>query len=242
MEQFFSGNWQGAPFQLFGPPHLMALAILVAVNLSFLFLRRTPNVAVRRGVRYALAAILLLDELGWHLWNVHVGIWQIQTMLPLHLCSVMVYLSAIMLISKNYTLYEFVYFLGIGGASQAFITPDAGIYGFPHFIFFQVLISHGAIITAGIYMTVVEGYRPTWQSVKRVAIITNVYLVLVGIVNWAIGSNYLFLARKPASASLMDFLGPWPWYIISLEVVGLVMMLLLYAPFAVKDKKDNVGD
>ena len=179
-----------------------------------------------------LAAILLIDELGWHLWNIFAGRWSIQTMLPLHLCSALVFVAAIMLINKNYTLFEFVYFLGIGGALQAFLTPDAGQFGFPHFIFFQVLISHGAIVTAGIYMAVVEGYRPTWQSVKRVVVGMNVYMVLVGIVNWAIGSNYLFIARKPDSASLMDFLGPWPWYIISLEVVGLVMILLLYLPFA----------
>ncbi len=232
MAQYFGGTWQGEPFQIFGTPHLVAIGMLVALNLALVGWRRRFSPRGRVIIRYGLAAILLIDELGWHLWNIATDRWTIQTMLPLHLCSALVFVAAIMLINKNYTLFEFVYFLGIGGALQAFLTPDAGQFGFPHFIFFQVLISHGAIVTAGIYMTVVEGYRPTWQSVKRVVIVMNVYMVLVGIVNWAIGSNYLFIARKPASASLMDFLGPWPWYIISLEVVGLVMILLLYIPFA----------
>ncbi len=236
MAQYFGGIWQGEPFRIFGTPHLVAIGILVAINLALVGWRHHISPRGRATIRYGLAAILLVDELGWHLWNIATNQWTIQTMLPLHLCSALVFVAAIMLINKNYTLFEFVYFLGIGGALQAFLTPDAGQFGFPHFIFFQILISHGAIVTAGIYMTVVEGYRPTWQSVKRVVIVMNVYMVLVGIVNWAIGSNYLFIARKPASASLMDFLGPWPWYIISLEVVGLVMILLLYAPFARRKK------
>lgn len=239
MAQYFGGTWDGAPFEVFGTPHLIAIGILLAINLAFIPLRRHPRPKLQAGIRYGLAAILLVDELGWHLWNVHIGTWTVQTMLPLHLCSVLIYVSAIMLINKNYRLFEFVYFLGIGGALQGFLTPDAGQFGFPHFIFFQVLISHGGIVTAGIYMAVAERYRPTWASVKRVFIVSNIYMVLVGIVNWAIGSNYLFLAHKPATASLMDIMGPWPWYILSLEVVGLVMVLLLYLPF-MRPQKQSV--
>jgi uncharacterized membrane protein YwaF len=32
----------------------------------------------------------------------------------------------------------------------------------------------------------------------------------------------------------MDFLGPWPWYILSLEGVLLAFCLILYAPFAIR--------
>jgi len=45
-------------------------------------------------------------------------------------------MSATMLVNGSYGLYEFVYLLGIAGASQALLTPDAGAYGFPHFRFF----------------------------------------------------------------------------------------------------------
>jgi uncharacterized membrane protein YwaF len=55
--------------------------------------------------------------------------------LPLHLSSLFVFLSAL----------------------QAILTPDLGIYDFPHFRYFQVFISHGLIVTAALYMTLVEG-------------------------------------------------------------------------------------
>ena len=63
----------------------------------------------------------------------------------------------------------------------------------------------------------------------------NVYMVLVEVVNFALGSNYMFIARKPDVPTLIDFLGPWPWYIIPLEAIGFAVCLLLYLPFAIRD-------
>ena len=61
------------------------------------------------------------------------GTWSIQEHLPLHACSVLIWLAGLMLIRKDYRIYEFAYLMGIGGALQALLTPDIGIYGFPAF-------------------------------------------------------------------------------------------------------------
>jgi hypothetical integral membrane protein (TIGR02206 family) len=88
-------------------------------------------------------------------------------------------------------------------------------------------------------MVVVEKMRPTWKSLGRVMIWMNVYMLAVGGVNALLGSNYLFIARPPETASLIDLLGPWPWYLLSLEGIGLVLFLLLYLPFAIRDLSIN---
>jgi hypothetical integral membrane protein (TIGR02206 family) len=91
------------------------------------------------------------------------------------------------------------------------------------------------LINIAIYMTVVEGFRPTLQSFKRVFIWTNIYMVPVFFVNLAIGSNYLFVAGKPNFPTLLDALAPWPWYIIELEAIAFAIFFILYIPFLVKD-------
>jgi hypothetical integral membrane protein (TIGR02206 family) len=121
---------------------------------------------LKDGVRFSFAALLVISEGSWHIWNIAIGEWTIQTHLPFHLCAVLVWTSLVMLLTKNYHIYEFVYFLGIAGASQALLTPEAGIYGFPHYRVFQTIIAHGSIVTAAVFMTVVEGYRPYWSSFK----------------------------------------------------------------------------
>ena len=235
MGEFFGKEFHGQPFQLFGPAHLTALGIILLINLTLLWRGRRLGAKARLAIRYGLAALLIVDEALWHLWNWTTGQWSIQNTLPLHLCSMLVFLSAIMLVSKNYTLYEFAYFMGIAGASQALLTPDAGIYGFPHFRAFQVMISHGSIVTAAIYMTAVEGFRPYPRSLPRVFFWMNVDMVIIGFINATIGSNYLFIAHKPETPSLLDVLGPWPWYLLMIEILGLCLCLLLYAPFAWSD-------
>jgi hypothetical integral membrane protein (TIGR02206 family) len=133
-----------------------------------------------------------------------------------------------------------MYLMGIGGAIQALATPDLGIYGYPHFRFFQTFLSHGLIVTSAIYMTVVEGFRPTWKSLWRVFVWVNIYAGIVFLINSAIGSNYLFINRKPPTASLLDVLPDWPIYIIFLELIGLLTIFLLYLPFALKDWRAKV--
>jgi hypothetical integral membrane protein (TIGR02206 family) len=234
MGQFFAGNYSGEPFILFGVAHLVALVVLIGLNV-FLISNKNASENTKHAIRWTLALILWGNEIAWHLWNYSVGRWTIQTMLPLHLCSVLVWVGALMLVTKNYSIYEFMYFLGIGGALQAVLTPDLGIYGFPHFRFFQTFISHGLIITSAIYMTVVEGYRPTWKSFLRVALWMNVYMVIVFFINSAIGSNYLMINGKPSTPSIIDLMPPWPIYIIYLEVFGFITFFILYIPFLIKD-------
>ncbi len=234
MGQFFAADYPGPPFVFLGPAHLGALAALLILNVGLLQFRGRSETA-RRVVRWTLAIILWLAEISWHVWNLAVGRWNVQTMLPLNICSTLIWLTGFMLIFKSQTIYEFAYFLGIGGALQYLATPDLGIYGFPHFRFFQTYVSHGLLLTCAVYMTAVEGFRPTWKSLLRVAVVTNLYLIVIYFVNVAIGSDYLMINAKPATPSLLDLLPPWPYYIPYMELIGIATFLLLYLPFVLRD-------
>jgi hypothetical integral membrane protein (TIGR02206 family) len=102
-------------------------------------------------------------------------------------------------------------------------------------MFFQYFLSHGLIITSAIYMTVVEGLRPTWKSMLRVFIWMNIYAGIIYFINIYLGSNYLMINYKPDTPSLLDLLPEWPIYILYMEVIGAATMLILYLPFATKD-------
>ncbi len=231
---YFAGDYPGPEFEFLGAAHLVAIGVLIVLNLWLVSFKNASD-ATKSRVRWTLAIILWTNEIAWHVWNAEIGKWTIQTMLPLHLCSVLVWVGAFMLVTKNQVIYEFAYFLGIAGAFQAIATPDLGIYGFPHFRFFQTFLSHGLIITSAIYMTVVEGFRPTWKSLLRVAVGINIYMVVIFLVNVAIGSNYLMINGRPATPSLLDLLPDWPVYILYMEAIGLICCLLLYLPFLIKD-------
>ena len=232
----FSLENPGHAFVLFSPPHWISLLVLLAIFSSIWFFRdwfSKPKIDLR--TRWIIAILLLTQELSLNIWQLSIGTWDAGSTLPLHLCGVGIVLAAFLMINRNYLLYELVYFWGLGGAIQALITPDIGAYGYPHYRFFQFFFSHGILIFASLYMTWIGGMRPTHRSIWKVMGITNIYLVFIAGVNYVTDGNYLFICHKPVNGSIIDFLGPWPWYILSLEVVALISFYIYYSPFALSD-------
>jgi len=240
MSQYFALEYSGAPFILFGTPHLIALAIILAASLSFFYFQKIWGERQKKIIRWIFAVLIVINESALHVWSMYWGIWDIQTMLPLHMCSVIIWLSAYMLVTKNYAIYELVYFMGLGGAMQAVLTPaDAAAYNFPHFRIIQTFIAHGMLISIAVYMTVIEGFRPTLQSFKRIFIWTNLYMVVIFFLNLAFGTNNLFVPPKPDFPPRLVLLAPWPWYILELEAVAFAIFFVLYLPFLIGDWKNR---
>jgi hypothetical integral membrane protein (TIGR02206 family) len=240
MWQYFELDYSGDPFVLFDAKHWTALGVIALVNVWLILRRKHLKPKYQKIFRVGLAIVLAANTIGYQTWNIVTGRWTIEWNLPLHLCSLLVWLSVFMLFTKNYWVYEFCYFLGIAGALQPLLTPDAGRFGFPHYYAFQFFISHGGIITAAVFMTAIEDFRPHLTSIKRVVIGTNLYLVVVTIINLLIGSNYMYSLHKPPVATLLDYLGPWPGYIFVAEGLGIILFFILYFPFAVKDFRTKI--
>jgi hypothetical integral membrane protein (TIGR02206 family) len=223
--------------QFLNLPNLIAALALVGINVWLASFKRADE-STKRLIRYALAIGLWLDEIIWQYWNYTEGQWTVQTMLPLHICSLLIWFSGFMLIFRNYRIYEFAYFLGLGAATQVLLTSPPPLELLLQYQHFQIYISHGLLITSVVYMTAVEGFRPTWGSFFRTVVGTNLYMAGLFPLNLLLGSNYMFLAYKPDEfASLLDILPPWPYYIVYMEILGILVFLLLYLPFALKDRK-----
>jgi hypothetical integral membrane protein (TIGR02206 family) len=224
--------------------NFIAAFALIGINVWLASFKRADE-STKRLIRFTLAIGLWLDEILWHYWNYTEGQWTVQTMLPLHICSLLIWLGGFMLLFRNYRIYEFAYFLGLGAATQILLTSPTPLELLVQYQYFQIYISHGLLITSVVYMTAVEGFRPTWGSFFRVVAGTNLYMAVLFPLNFIIGSNYMFLACKPQEfASLLDVLPPWPYYIITMEILGILTFLLLYLPFAIKDwqmKSSKIG-
>jgi uncharacterized membrane protein YwaF len=63
------------------------------------------------------------------------------------------------------------------------------------------------------------------------------YMVVVTVVNVALGSNFMWTLGKPPVVSLLDVLGPWPWYLVPVVGLGIINVLLLYLPFWWADRR-----
>lgn len=237
----FARDYAGGAFVLFGTAHLIGLGLVVLTCLLIWFFRKRLDERARKFIPVSLVVLIYLCEGSWQIWMLAIGQWTIQGMLPLWLCSVTSWTMPLLLIARSRLYYEWAYFMGIIGAVMALSTPDLTIYGFPHYRFIEFITLHGAILVAVFYMTVVEGFRPAWKSLPRVILIANLYWVFCAWVNSRIGSNYLYTQGKLPTPSLLDVLGPYPWYLLSMEGLGILLCLLLYLPFAIHDQKKRAS-
>jgi hypothetical integral membrane protein (TIGR02206 family) len=231
VSRYFAATWDGDPFMLFGPDQMGIIAFFILFNLSFFGLRKIQSERFRRTMRIGLGVTLLLFEVAWQTWCLATGQWDIRENLPLHMCSLFLFINAFMVFTRSYTLYEFSYCLGIGSGLMAFLTPDPGPYGLWHFVPVQTIFGHGLLVSLTLYMTIVEGFRPSWRSIPKTFLFGVSAMILSYIINRFLGSNYIFTLHKPESASLLDLLGPYPWYLLSMLAVGLGLMVVLVAPW-----------
>jgi hypothetical integral membrane protein (TIGR02206 family) len=224
-------------FELFSSVHMYTLAaFLIMALLLFLFRKPLRYPRANRIARFGLFLVLIISEISLQVWLWWTGHWSYQYSLPLHLSSISLILSAILLLTRKYALFEFTYFVGVGSALQAMITPDISLYTFPHYRYVHFFISHGGTVIANLFMVFVAGYRPTGNSIWKAFLWLNIYTLIVFITNFLIEGNYMYISEKPVNPSLIDYLGPWPWYILSLEAIALVTFLILYLPFWVSTK------
>jgi len=212
--------------------HLLAVTAIVVIAAALVAAARLRPGPWTRNACIALAAILVGAEFGWWTYLAINGAQgaDLASALPLQLCDAAIFISALALVLRKQLLVEVAYFWGLAGTIQAVITPDLPQH-FPSFPFFQYYVAHGGVVAAALFLVVGLGQWPRRDAVLRVAAITIVYALLVGGIDAAAGTNYMYLRTKPTSATLLDLLGPWPWYIAWASLVGVALLLILDAPF-----------
>ena len=208
--------------------HVAPLAVIaVATAALVVAARRRPGAWLK-----VLAVVLVVDEVSWWIFMAGGGGTPDQRAqpLPLQVCDMAIFFAAAALWTRQALLVEVTYFWALAGTIQALLTPDLP-QPFPTYPYFQYYIAHGGVVAAALVLVVGLRIQPRPRAVVRVAGITIVYATTVGAVDVITGANYMFLRVKPPSPTLFDMLGPWPWYILSTAAVGVILFLILDAPF-----------
>jgi len=214
--------------------HVFALvAIALSTALLVVAARRRPGSWLK-----VLAAVLVVDEVSWWFFLLGGGQpgSQVALSLPLQLCDVAIFIAAAALWTRRQLVVEVTYFWGLAGTIQALLTPDLPQH-FPSYPYFQYYIAHGGVVAAALVLVVGLGQRPRRWAVARVAGLTVAYAALVGLVDAVTGADYMYLRSKPPTATLLDVLGPWPWYILSASVIAAFLFAILDAPFRLRERR-----
>jgi len=222
-------------FRFFGFQHLLALATICV--LGFLVARGSRRLAgsSRAWMGRTLGALLIAYAVVMY---IHLGIsgeFGADWALPFELCHWVLIACVVTLFYPNQLASEIAYFWGFGGTLQAVLTPDIGT-AFPSWDFVMFFWGHGITLLAIVFLIAARGFRPRRNSVLRMFLALNAYGLTAGLIDLIFHWDYGYLCQKPLRPSLLDYLGPWPWYLLSLEVLGLALFYILLLPWRLFDR------
>ena len=213
--------------KLIGPLHL-TLLLAIAVSAVTLVMLCRRGVLSAKAVCISLGSAVALNEIVWWITRysregVHAG------NLPLQLCDAAVWVAVLACTTRAPALAEFTWFAGIAGAGMALLTPDLAA-PWPRWPAIYFFLAHGGVVISAAVLAFsgVMNFHP--RSVWRPFGMLLAYAAFVGCVDAVLHTNYMYLRSKPGSASLLDAVGPWPWYIVVGAGIGLALFWLLWLP------------
>ena len=225
------------PFVLFGTSHIAGIIVaLFLVIFLPIYAQKKLSEHKQHLVGSIIGYCVMSGYLIWVILELIAGTFDVKLHLPIHLCRLANLLIPLVMVKRSYFFYEILYFWGLSGMFQAVLTPDIAA-GFPHFQYWRFWFAHHGMILALIYATVVYDMRPTIASVWKAMLAMNIFLIIAIIANLLFDANYFWICGKPVNElgehvpSLLDYLGPWPWYILAAEVVALAHFLVAFVPF-----------
>ncbi len=214
-------------FDRFGLAHCVVFAIIAAVTL--VCIRAARNARAATVIRIALSVVLAGSMLAFLTREGLRGTLTPTDFLPLHLSDFAVFLAIFCLVTLRQRAAELLYFLSFAEL-LAIITPDVG-HGWTHPLTMVFFLLHGGTFVSAFFLTFGLGLHPEKWAVFRALGFLNVYAAFAAVVNAILDTNFLYLRHKPEQPSPLDWMGPWPWYLVASEIVAAILFFVAETPF-----------
>ena len=191
-----------------------------------------------------MSILFIIEFVGMEIFHLSKDLWFVEDSLPLHMCAIMWFVTIYLFITKSQWAFELMLFIGMPGGIHSLLTPELtqGVTLLDKIDYFLAHgVGHGSIlchICSGIC-----GLEKT--EIWRAFFIVHVIALFVGLINWILGSNYMYLAQRPIVDNPLIppesiFLGRWPYYIIIFQVALLLHALVVNLPFWILRKRSSI--
>ena len=169
--------------------------------------------------------------------------------LPLHLCSIFIFVFIFMLFNKNEELQQKIisFFVPIGlfGATLAILLATSGV-NFAKPYAYQCFIYHAVMLYLAIYFIVTKQVDLGLRAYIRNLIILFSLAIIMLWVNGALSAydtNFFFVNRPPAdNLPILNLKHGWHMYFLSLCLCGVVLETLISLPYIIKERAKKTAE
>jgi hypothetical integral membrane protein (TIGR02206 family) len=227
-------------FTAFSISHLLALSVLGIIGYFLIRTGRRSDDENQLNIAIVIAGLTLSTEIIEVIVLNFLGRYEWRADLPLFLCDLTAVFLPFVLLKQNRKWLGILYFWSMAGTVQALITPELD-EGFPSFEFLRYFTMHGGIVIAMMYCIIVFRIRIHWKDFTNAIFYAQVYLIAIHVFNEVFRTNYSYTLQKPAGTTVLDYFGPWPWYLLWGEVLMIALFLILMLPFKLSRRSEEAG-
>lgn len=224
-------------FQAWSTSHLVTMAIEFGLGfIIILWAKYRLSSAQQDRVLLVLSSIPLLSFVVYSLCRLLSGTYDTKADLPIHVCRILALGAPLVYYYKNKFWTGIFYFWIMVGTLNAVLTPDIR-FDFPHWEHIVYFLMHVGLVILPLYYIIVGGYRVRRVDLWNAYWMANVFLLFSLVFNYLFESNYMFTRHKPIVPTVLDYMGPWPWYLVTVQFLALVLFIIVYLPFIKRRKK-----
>lgn len=121
-------------FKMFGTEHLVSVIFAILIGVILIFFAKKQKIDFQKNCLKLLSIYISSTVIIWGVFEINLGRFEIDKDLPLVFCNFIALLLPlyVFIFKRNSLLFNIIYYIIIGGAIQAIITPGLKM-SFPHY-------------------------------------------------------------------------------------------------------------
>ena len=225
----------GLGFKLFGAQHLLWLAATVAIAVALGLWYRRATEKQRSALRYTFAALLIADELFKIVCLCIMGQYM-PKYLPLHLCSINIFIIAAYAVKQSDALKNFLYLVCTAGALMALLFPAWTALPATSFMYWHSFSVHLLLVAFPLILTIGGEIHPDVRALPKAFLVLGGFAVVALIVNLIWGTNFMFLMYAEPGNPLYFFQQAFGSHLIGFPVLIAALVAVFMGPWYIADK------
>ncbi len=227
-----------ATFEPFTTQHYAPIVLTALIGIIAIRIGRKTTEYNQRLIGLGIGLIPFLSVATRMLYLAMIGEFTVTGDLPLHLCRLVALLAPFVMYFKWRMWLGIFYFWIFIGTLGANVLPELS-EGFPSLQYFLFWLLHSVLVILPFYAIFVYKTRIVFGDLIRAYIATNLFLGLCWLLNLSIGSNYFYTMAKPNIGGHLDFLGEYPYYLLYGQLLIVILLVVLYLPYALSRFKSQ---
>ena len=226
---------EGQGFSLFGSVHIVWLIFFAVITVANCIWYKKLDNEGRKIWKIIITALLLADEI-FKVVMLVIGNRYNLSYLPLHLCSINIFLITLYTFKPMDLLGGYLYTVGIPGALAALIFPSWTSLPFGNFMHIHSFTVHILLALFPIVLTVSGEIYPEPKRLYRYLLLLIAMAIPIYGLNLLLDTNFMFLMSADPGNPLAIFEQHWGNHLYGFPVIITGVIFVMYAPLIIYRK------